>query len=155
MYKSIQPLHKFSPSSFSCRFEIRKNIPVTMTLTNTTGNRVAFKVKTTSPKKYCVRPSSGIVEANSTREVQVILQSQRDYPVSYADCKDKFLVQCVTVDATVKEASSDLFEPSKAREIRQTKLRVVLVPPAKPPSPVPEGNESELPISPPLRSGRK
>lgn len=139
-----------APTELSFKFELRKNIPVTMQLTNTTGDRVAFKVKTTSPKKYCVRPSSGIIEGNSTKEVQVILQSQREPPVSYADCRDKFLVQCIKVDGSVKEASSELFEASRAREIRQTKLRVVLVPPAKPPSPVPEGNESE-PTSPPFK----
>lgn len=121
-----------------------------MQLTNTTGDRVAFKVKTTSPKKYCVRPSSGIIEPNGVKEVQVILQSQREPPVSYADCRDKFLVQCIKVDASVTEVSSELFDPAKAKEMKQTKLKVVMIPPAKPPSPVPEGNESE-PTSPPFR----
>ena len=121
-----------------------------MQLVNNTSERVAFKVKTTSPKKYCVRPSSGIVEGNSVKEVQVILQSQREPPVSYADCKDKFLVQCIKVDASVKEVTSELFDPTKGGEIKQTKLRVIMVPPAKPPSPVPEGNESE-PTSPPFK----
>jgi hypothetical protein len=109
-------------------------------------------VKTTSPKKYCVRPSSGIIEPNSIKEVQVILQSQREPPVSYSDCRDKFLVQCIKVDASVVEVTSDLFDPSKAKEMKQTKLRVVMIPPAKPPSPVPEGNESE-PTSPPFKGG--
>ena len=121
-----------------------------MQLTNPTGDRVAFKVKTTSPKKYCVRPSSGFIEANGSKEVQVILQSQREPPASYADCRDKFLVQCTKVDSSVKEVNSELFDPSRARDIRQTKLRVILIPLAKPPSPVPEGNESE-PTSPPFK----
>jgi hypothetical protein len=121
-----------------------------MQLTNITTERVAFKVKTTSPKKYCVRPSSGIIEPNSIKEVQVILQSQREPPVSYADCRDKFLVQCIKVDASVKEVTSELFDPARAKEMKQTKLKVVMIPPAKPPSPVPEGNESE-PTSPPFR----
>lgn len=66
------------------RFELRKNIPVTLTLQNPSDERVAFKVKTTSPKKYCVRPSSGIVEPKSSKEVQVIMQAQREYPPSFA-----------------------------------------------------------------------
>lgn len=118
-----------------------------MQLKNVTGDRIAFKVKTTSPKKYCVRPSSGIIEPHGLKEVQVIMQAQREPPASYADCRDKFLVQCVKVDGTVKDVTSELFDPSKGSAIRQTKLRVVLVPPALPPSPVPEGNESE-PTSP-------
>ena len=67
-----------------CRFELRKNVPCTLTLQNPTGERVAFKVKTTSPKKYCVRPSSGFVEPGSSKEVQVIMQAQREYPPSLA-----------------------------------------------------------------------
>ena len=65
-------------------FELRKNVPCTLTLTNPTGERVAFKVKTTSPKKYCVRPSSGFVEPGGSKEVQVIMQAQREYPPSLA-----------------------------------------------------------------------
>ena len=69
------------------RFELRKNVPCTLTLQNPTGERVAFKVKTTSPKKYCVRPSSGIVEPGSSKEVQVIMQAQREYPPSLAGAR--------------------------------------------------------------------
>ena len=131
----------------TARFELRKNIPVVMQLKNSTGDRIAFKVKTTSPKKYCVRPSSGIIEPHGLKEVQVIMQAQREPPASYSDCRDKFLVQCVKVGGTVKDVTSELFDPAKGSAIRQTKLRVILVPPALPPSPVPEGNESE-PASP-------
>jgi len=53
------------------RFELRKNCAVTLSLHNPTAGRVAFKIKTTSPKKYCVRPSSGVVEAGQTKDVQV------------------------------------------------------------------------------------
>ena len=59
------------PSELKFRFELKKNIPVTVSLHNPTGERIAFKVKTTSPKKYCVLPSSGFVEPNSTKDVQV------------------------------------------------------------------------------------
>jgi len=120
---------------------------VTLQLQNPGTKRVAFKVKTTSPKKYCVRPSSGFIEPNSVKEVQVIMQSQREPPVSYSDCKDKFLIQCTKVDGDVKEVTSELFDVTKGKEVKQIKLRVILVPPAKPPSPVPEGSESE-PTSP-------
>lgn len=54
-----------------------------LTLSNPTDQRVAFKVKTTAPKKYCVKPSNGFVEPNSTRDVQVVMQPQREYPASF------------------------------------------------------------------------
>lgn len=69
---------------YACRYEPKKNISVTLTLQNPTSDRVAFKVKTTSPKKYCVRPSNGFVEPNANKEVQVILQAQRDAPQNAA-----------------------------------------------------------------------
>ena len=136
-------LLQVSPSELKFRFELRKTIPVTLSLTNPTNDRVAFKVKTTSPKKYCVRPSSGFVEPNSSKDVQVIMQAQREYPPSLADCKDKFLVQSVKVTGDTKEVTGDSFDASKNKDIRQQKLRVVLVGPPKPPSPVPEGVEEE------------
>ncbi|WP_348253318.1 mobile sperm domain-containing protein, partial [Salmonella enterica] len=35
---------------------------------------VAFKVKTTAPKQYCVRPNSGRVESGENVKVEVLLQ---------------------------------------------------------------------------------
>ncbi len=132
------------PSELKFRFELRKNIPVTLSLHNPGQERVAFKVKTTSPKKYCVRPSSGIVDPGTTKDVQVIMQAQREYPpTGLQDCKDKFLVQTVKVGDKVTDITPELFEGPGGTGMKQTKLRVVLVGPPKPPSPVPEGIEEE------------
>ncbi len=38
-------------------------------LTNPTEKRVCFKVKTTAPKRYCVRPNSGIIDTGATVNV--------------------------------------------------------------------------------------
>jgi len=37
---------------------------------NPNSSPIAFKVKTTAPKQYCVRPNSGRVEAGESVEVQ-------------------------------------------------------------------------------------
>lgn len=132
------------PTELKFRFELRKNIPVTLSLHNPGQERVAFKVKTTSPKKYCVRPSSGLVEPGATKDVQVIMQAQREYPPTLADCKDKFLVQTVKVSPKVSDITPELFDGANSGNIKQSKLRVVLVGPPKPPSPVPEGVEEEI-----------
>jgi hypothetical protein len=134
---------KVTPSELKFRFELRKNIPVTLSLQNPTTERVAFKVKTTSPKKYCVRPSSGIVEPGATKDIQIIMQPQREAPPSLAECKDKFLVQSVIVEGTESEVTVEMFDPARGPIIKQSKLRVILIGPAKPPSPVPEGVEEE------------
>jgi len=132
-----------NPTELRFKFELRKTIPVTLGLANQGSERIAFKVKTTSPKKYCVRPSSGIVEPGSSRDVQVIMQAQREFPASLSDVKDKFLVQYCVVGPEVREVVADTFDGTHSKDVRQTKLRVVLVGPPKPPSPVPEGVEEE------------
>ena len=70
------------------------------------------------------------------------MQAQREAPSSYTDCKDKFLVQSCIVTGDAKDISGDVFEKAGG-EMKQTKLRVVLVSPPKPPSPVPEGIEED------------
>lgn len=115
---------------------------MSLQLTNVQSQRVAFKVKTTAPKKYCVRPSHGFIEPESVVEIQVLLQPQKEAPVSYAHCKDKFLIQTAVVeDSSVDKVTSELFSSSKGNAVQQTKLRVVMIPPTSPPSPVPEGHE--------------
>lgn len=40
----------------------------------TTDRRICFKVKTTAPKRYCVRPNSGVIEPRQSVEVQGALK---------------------------------------------------------------------------------
>ena len=64
-----------------------------MSIHNPNHQPVAFKVKTTAPKQYCVRPNSGRVEPGETIEILVLLQPLAQEPPPHAKCKDKFLVQ--------------------------------------------------------------
>lgn len=59
-----------------------------LSLSNNTLSTVAFKVKTTSPESYRVRPSSGVIPANSSTDVSVFLQPGHAASV----IRDKFLV---------------------------------------------------------------
>lgn len=137
---SSDDMLQVSPTELKFKFELRKNIPVILSLTNPTDEKVAFKVKTTSPKMYCVRPSSGFVEPKTNMQVQVIRQAQKEMP-ALGDTKDKFLVQSARVASSVSEIASDLFDTSKNNHVSQVKLRVLLTGPPQPPSPVPEGPE--------------
>ena len=40
-----------------------------MRLTNPSDKKILFKIKTTAPKKYCVRPNSGALDPKHTIEV--------------------------------------------------------------------------------------
>ena len=42
-------------------------------LKNTSENAVAFKVKTTAPKRYCVRPNNSVIKAKGWIEVRIVM----------------------------------------------------------------------------------
>ncbi|GMH22771.1 hypothetical protein Nepgr_024614 [Nepenthes gracilis] len=133
---SIEPLELKFP------FELKKQISCSLQLVNKTDDFVAFKVKTTNPKKYCVRPNTGIVLPRSTSDITVTMQAQKEAPPDM-QCKDKFLLQSAVASAgaTVKDITADTFNKEAGHVVDECKLRVVYVAPPQPPSPVPEGSE--------------
>lgn len=70
-----------------------------MKLTNNHNGHVAFKVKTTAPKAYLVRPSNGTLKPKETQEVSIILQAQTAGDAANPDRSntDRFLVHAVAV----------------------------------------------------------
>ncbi|XP_046564606.1 motile sperm domain-containing protein 2-like isoform X2 [Haliotis rubra] len=92
-----------------------------ISLTNTLPYAVAYKVKTTSPEKYRVRPSSGVVKAGTCTEVYVYLQA--GYQNSTIQ-KDKFLIMGmdVTDDSTTV---SELWKIVPRDSIMEHRLRCV------------------------------
>lgn len=42
----------------------------TLKLSNTGNDRLAYKIKTTAPKRYCVKPNSGFLDPNINASVQ-------------------------------------------------------------------------------------
>ncbi|KAL5342541.1 PapD-like protein [Aspergillus crustosus] len=102
-------------------------------LTNNNQEPVVFKVKTTAPKHYCVRPNSGRIEAGKHVEVQVLLQAMKDEPAADAKCKDKFLVQTVAVIKEMEFANvSSIFEKATKSAIQERKIRVLWLAPDAP-----------------------
>lgn len=133
---SIEPLELKFP------FELKKQISCSLQLSNKTDNYVAFKVKTTNPKKYCVRPNTGIVLPRSTCDIIVTMQAQKEAPPDM-QCKDKFLLQSVKTNdgTTAKDINAEMFNKEAGHVVEECKLRVIYVSPPQPPSPVPEGSE--------------
>ncbi|KAK8620316.1 hypothetical protein V6N13_066796 [Hibiscus sabdariffa] len=58
-------LLEIEPKELEFTFILKKQSSCSVRLTNNTDQYVAFKVKTTSPKQYCVRPKVGIVMPES------------------------------------------------------------------------------------------
>ncbi|XP_065045804.1 vesicle-associated protein 1-3-like [Musa acuminata AAA Group] len=132
---------EIQPTELKFPFELKKQSSCSMQLINKTDHFVAFKVKTTNPKKYCVRPNTGMVLPRSTCDVTVTMQAQKEAPPDM-QCKDKFLLQSVTAEhgATTKDITSEMFNKEPGKVVDEFKLRVVYVP-AGPPLPVHEESE--------------
>ncbi|KAG8391617.1 hypothetical protein BUALT_Bualt01G0206000 [Buddleja alternifolia] len=135
-------LLQIDPVELQFPFELKKQISCSMQLSNKSDNYVAFKVKTTNPKKYCVRPNTGVVVPHSTCDVIVTMQAQKEAPPDMV-CRDKFLLQSVVVTPgiTAKDITAEMFNRESGNQVDECKLRVAYVPPPQPPSPVREGSE--------------
>lgn len=112
-------------------------VKVTLSVSNTNHQPVAFKVKTTAPKNFCVRPNSGRIEPGERVEVQVLLQGLKEEPAPDFKCRDKFLVQSalITPERELK-ALSELWsaieadaKSGKEGVIHEQKIRCVYLPP--------------------------
>ncbi|XP_044502950.1 vesicle-associated protein 1-2-like [Mangifera indica] len=139
---NIGELLGIEPQELQFPFELRKQISCSIQLSNKTDSFVAFKVKTTNPKKYCVRPNTGVVLPRSTCDIIVTMQAQKERPPDM-QCKDKFLLQSVITSpgATAKDVTPEMFNKEAGHNVEECKLRVVYVAPPGPPSPVREGSE--------------
>eukprot|EP00933_Yihiella_yeosuensis_P083365 TRINITY_DN97563_c0_g1_i1.p1 TRINITY_DN97563_c0_g1~~TRINITY_DN97563_c0_g1_i1.p1 ORF type:complete len:221 (+),score=59.07 TRINITY_DN97563_c0_g1_i1:83-745(+) len=90
-------------------------------LTNSGSGNVAFKVKTTAPKAYLVRPSSGTLQPRESIEVQIILQG------GDGRADHRFLVQAVAVpESQGSVLSKEAWQALPKEQIQEQRLNVVL-----------------------------
>lgn len=123
---------ELDPPELGFKRPFQHEVSQTLRLRNPHSDPVAFKVKTTAPKQYCVRPNSGRIEPGDDVEVQILLQAMKEDPPPDAKCRDKFLVQSVLVTADKEFANvaslwSNIEQTSKA-SIQEKKIRVVFLP---------------------------
>lgn len=90
----------------------------TLKLTNKTDGHVAFKVKTTAPKAYVVRPSSGTVGPHDVSIVDIYLQPGGEGQ------SHRFLVQAHPVNSA-EPLSREQFAEFKKENIEEQRLNVV------------------------------
>ncbi|KAH1106862.1 hypothetical protein J1N35_010630 [Gossypium stocksii] len=140
---STGELLSIDPQELQFPFELRKQISCSLNLSNKTYNYVAFKLKTTNPKKYCVRPNTGVVlPASTSNVIAVTMQAQKEAPPDM-QCKDKFLLQSVVASpgTAAKDITPEMFNKESGNYVEECKLRVVYPAPPQPPSHVQEGSE--------------
>lgn len=117
-----------------------KAVTTYMTLKNPTQENVFFKIKTTAPKKYCVRPNSGFIEPRSSVEIAIIL-----HPV-YFDAKEenkhKFMVQSVIAPEGNLNAEA-VWNNISPGQLMDSKLKCVFVMPEDEQSDATEAQKNE------------
>ncbi|ORM41535.1 putative DNA-directed RNA polymerase [Babesia sp. Xinjiang] len=92
-------------------------------LENISDESVAFKIKTTAPKGYLVRPSTGVIKAGEHQSVQIILQPLTETPKTV---NDRFLVQSVTY-VSEEPVPKDLWTTVDKAQVGEHRLSVSLV----------------------------
>lgn len=95
-------------------------------VSNPTSQKVAFKVKTTAPKRYCVKPNSAVLDGGARVTVQVMLQPAEFDPNEKP--KHKFMIQSLVVpDGTPAVADLETLWKNHATpdSLMDTKLRCV------------------------------
>ncbi|KAL8928341.1 MAG: hypothetical protein Q9172_000933 [Xanthocarpia lactea] len=123
---------ELDPPELGFRRPFTHEVTQSLRLQNPTNDPIAFKVKTTAPKQYCVRPNSGKIDPGRDVEVQVLLQAMKEDPPPDARCRDKFLVQTVALsqdsDASNIPAIWQNLEKVSKSSIQERKIRVLFLP---------------------------
>jgi len=96
-------------------------------LKNITEQVITYKVKTTAPEKYRVRPSTGLIQPGAAVDVNVYLP-----PGMHSTNRDKFLIMSLVVDdpqASEKGINelNDLWKSSPKDDIVEHRIRCVLI----------------------------
>uniref|UniRef100_H3DLN6 VAMP (vesicle-associated membrane protein)-associated protein B and C n=1 Tax=Tetraodon nigroviridis TaxID=99883 RepID=H3DLN6_TETNG len=97
-------------------------VTTNLKLSNPTDRNVCFKVKTTAPRRYCVRPNSGIIDAGTSINVSVMLQPF-DYDPNEKS-KHKFMVQSMIAPPEMTDMEG-VWKEAKPEELMDSKLRCV------------------------------
>ena len=90
----------------------------TLTITNTSDTSLAFKIKTTTPKRYIVKPNQEVLAPRASVDVTITLKSQEAeqllaMPAEEPKPVDRFMVSAVVVDdGFVKEMGALRGDPS-------------------------------------------
>ncbi|XP_044445349.1 vesicle-associated protein 3-1-like [Triticum aestivum] len=108
-------------------FEINKQIPCSLQLTNVSNDYVAFDIVMTGVLLYDVEPKKGIVPPQSKCNVMVTLQAQQKAPNSTA-FKDEFFMRCAAVNEGImrEDITQDMLDKKSAKGVDEVTLKVVI-----------------------------
>eukprot|EP01088_Endostelium_zonatum_P008634 TRINITY_DN21793_c0_g1_i1.p1 TRINITY_DN21793_c0_g1~~TRINITY_DN21793_c0_g1_i1.p1 ORF type:complete len:226 (+),score=51.75 TRINITY_DN21793_c0_g1_i1:28-705(+) len=91
--------------------------------TEASGTSIAFKIKTTKPNRYSVKPHVGLLRPGQSIDVLIRYNFQKDRPKDL-DERDKFQVESINLNEQVAEADvPNLFKTTPAEQIIKEKLK--------------------------------
>uniref|UniRef100_A0A3P9HFZ8 Vesicle-associated membrane protein-associated protein A n=1 Tax=Oryzias latipes TaxID=8090 RepID=A0A3P9HFZ8_ORYLA len=122
MSKLEQVLILDPPSDLKFKGPFTDVVTTNLKLKNPSDRKVCFKVKTTAPRRYCVRPNSGVIDPGATVVISVMLQPFEYDPNEKS--KHKFMVQTIFAPSHVSDMDS-LWKESKPDDLMDSKLRCV------------------------------
>jgi len=129
----IEPDHEL-------KFKGPFNVPSTtlLKIINPSDKRVCFKIKTTAPKRYCVRPNAGMLQPGTSANIAVVFQPCDLEPTAN---KHKFMVQALYApDGDGNVDMDSLWKDIDNTKLMDTKLRCTFEMPAG----VDSGNQNDL-----------
>ncbi|VVC87653.1 motile sperm domain-containing protein 2-like [Leptidea sinapis] len=113
---------KITPSNLIIFQNENEDISGQFTITNMDSGSISFKIRTTAPEKFRVRPSSGILEPNASQTVIIAVQS--GFQLKNVS-KDMFLVMSVKIpktELTPKELS-DIWQNRSGNKFEEYRLK--------------------------------
>lgn len=84
------------------KFSQGENSDAVIDITCTSKTPIIFKIQTTSPEKFRVRPRCGVMKANQTVSVNILLKAEHRLG---DDQRDKFLVMCMPAPADMDSST--------------------------------------------------
>nr|CAD7440656.1 unnamed protein product [Timema bartmani] len=93
-----------------------------VSLTNTSEKLISYKIKTTSPEKFRVRPSMGTLSPGASISINVVLQPGYQVP---GLSRDKFLIMNLPVDTPDMSAAElgELWKQLSGKDVEQHRLK--------------------------------
>ncbi|NXD65401.1 VAPA protein, partial [Eolophus roseicapillus] len=100
-------------------------VTTNLKLRNPSERKVCFKVKTTAPRRYCVRPNSGIIDPGSSVIVSVMLQPFDYDPNEKTGSNGKEAFRYQNIPCRENVDSHKHWKEAKPDELMDSKLRCV------------------------------
>uniref|UniRef100_A0AAG5D9E4 MSP domain-containing protein n=1 Tax=Anopheles atroparvus TaxID=41427 RepID=A0AAG5D9E4_ANOAO len=100
----------------------------TVEITNVDSKAVSYKIKTTAPEKFRVRPSTGVLPPSASVTINVVLQQGQQINTIN---REKFLVMCIGVANDISSNPQELAElwktiSAKSGSVEQHRLKCAL-----------------------------